>query len=107
LHGRISDKEGNKNLKVNGAKAGFGAARILNRECAQNGYKVGLRAGAEAASEGSAALFRYLSLAGKGLHISGSHSVLFFYRSTSTRWLLNPWSLMHLEKARKTKTKEQ
>jgi len=57
-------KEAEKSLKINGVKAGFAAARIV-RGC----YKVGVRVGAKAVSEGGGALFRGLSVAGKAAHI--------------------------------------
>ena len=55
-------------LKV--LKVGYSGAGIL-KTCAQTGYKLGLRIGAHAASEGGDALFRSLTVVGRVAHVGG------------------------------------
>lgn len=48
----------------------FHGVRIL-KTCTETGYKIGVRVGAQAASEGGEALFRSLKMAGRVIHIGG------------------------------------
>ena len=56
--------------RLNGLKVGCRGAGIL-KTCAETGYKIGVRVGAHAASEGGEALFRSLTLAGRVVHVGG------------------------------------
>ena len=59
-----------KKFTLEGLKMGFSTASMI-KNCAEIGFKLGVRAGATAASEGGEALFRGLSVVGKAAHIGG------------------------------------
>lgn len=60
-------KQQNK-LPLDEMLMGFHGVRIL-KASAETGYKIGVRVGAQAASEGGEALFRSLKMAGRVIHI--------------------------------------
>ena len=65
----VEAKKQNKPV-VHGIRMGFKGASML-QACVQTGYKIGVRVGAQAVSEGGEALFRSLKMAGRVIHVGG------------------------------------
>ena len=63
-------KQAQKLMVEKGLNVGLTAASTI-KNCVQTSFKLGVRAGATAASEGGEALFRGLSFAGRAAHIGG------------------------------------